>query len=126
MFEKLNDVIQNSYAPYSKYKVACILVDSCDNIYTGVNIENASFGATVCAERVAIFKAVSEGIKNFKEMHVLVDDDQIGTCCFLCRQVMTEFFSQDMPIYCYDRLGNIKKFKVIDLCPFPFNKENLR
>lgn len=123
--EELKELLNKSYAPYSKYRVAAILEAKDGKKFTGVNIENASYGATICAERVAIFKAIVEGYREFKKLEIIVDDDKIGTCCFLCRQVMIEFFDKDMPIYCYDRLGNRKKFKVSELCTYPFSKENL-
>lgn len=123
--EELKKLLNKSYAPYSKYRVAAILEAKDGQKFTGVNIENASYGATICAERVAIFKAIVEGYREFKKLEIMVDDDKIGTCCFLCRQVMIEFFDKDMPIYCYDRLGNRKKFKVSELCTYPFSKENL-
>lgn len=123
--EELKELLNKSYAPYSKYRVAAILEAKDGKKFTGVNIENASYGATICAERVAIFKAIVEGYREFKKLEIMVDDDKIGTCCFLCRQVMIEFFDKEMPIYCYDRLGNRKKFKVSELCTYPFSKENL-
>lgn len=125
MINELKQLLNNAYAPYSKYRVAAILETNDGKIFTGVNIENASFGATICAERVAIYKAISEGYRSFKKLEIMVDDDKIGTCCFLCRQVMLEFFDKNMPIYCYDNKGNFEIFKVSDLCPYPFSKENL-
>ena len=125
MINELKQLLNNAYAPYSKYRVAAILETNDGKIFTGVNIENASFGATICAERVAIYKAISEGYRSFKKLEIMVDDDKIGTCCFLGRQVMLEFFDKNMPIYCYDNKGNFEMFKVSDLCPYPFSKENL-
>lgn len=125
MEQKLRQLLNNAYAPYSKYRVAAVLVTEDDKEFTGVNVENASYGATICAERVAITKAVSEGYKNFKELYVMVDSEKIGTCCFICRQVISEFFDKDASIYCYNNKGDIRKFKMEDLCPHPFNKESL-
>ena len=125
MEQKLKELLNNAYAPYSGYKVAAILKTIDDKLFTGVNVENASFGATICAERVAITKAISEGYKNFKELYVMVDSEKIGTCCFLCRQVITEFFDKEANIYCYNNNGEVQNFKVKDLCPHPFDKENL-
>ena len=116
---------EKAYCPYSNFKVGAAILFEDGKIYTGSNIENASFGATICAERVAIYKAISEGYRSFKKLEIMVDDDKIGTCCFLCRQVMLEFFDKNMPIYCYDNKGNFEIFKVSDLCPYPFSKENL-
>ena len=69
MIEELRNLLNNAYAPYSNYRVSAILIDENNNKYTGVNIENASFGATICAERVAITKAVSEGARKFIELN---------------------------------------------------------
>lgn len=125
MEQKLKELLNNAYAPYSKYRVAAILKTEDDKLFTGVNVENASFGATICAERVAITKAVSEGYRNFKELYIMVDSEKIGTCCFLCRQVISEFFNKDANIYCYNNNNKVEVFKVKDLCPYPFDKENL-
>lgn len=125
MEQKLKELLNNAYAPYSKYRVAAILKTEDDKLFTGVNVENASFGATICAERVAITKAVSEGYRNFKELYIMVDSEKIGTCCFLCRQVISEFFNKDANIYCYNNNNEVEVFKVKDLCPYPFDKENL-
>lgn len=125
MEQKLKELLNNAYAPYSKYKVAAILKTKEGNLFTGVNVENASFGATICAERVAITKAISEGYNDFKELYVMVDSEKIGTCCFICRQVIAEFFDKESDIYCYNNKGEVEIFKVKDLCPYPFNKENL-
>lgn len=125
MEQKLKELLNNAYAPYSEYKVAAILKTEDGKLFTGVNVENASYGATICAERVAITKAISEGYKNFKELYVMVDSEKIGTCCFICRQVIIEFFKEDDNIYCYNNKGEVQVFKVKDLCPYPFNKENL-
>ncbi len=126
MREKLEILLNNSYAPYSKYNVSAICVMKDGKEIGGVNIENASFGATICAERVAIFKAISMGYKkgDFKELHIMVNSDKIGTPCFMCRQVFTEFFDKDMPVIMYSKLDSMTK-TVAELCPFPFDESNL-
>lgn len=126
MIEKLRKNLLKSYSPYSKYPVSAIVVCRDGKEYTGVNIENASYGATVCAERVAIFKAISEGHKkgDLKELHIMVGSGNVGMPCFLCRQVIDEFFDEDSKIICYSTNSEIKEFKIRDLCPFPFQKEN--
>ena len=126
MIEELRNLLNNAYAPYSNYRVSAILIDENNNKYTGVNIENASFGATICAERVAITKAVSEGARKFIELNIMVSSEKIGTCCFMCRQVITEFLDKNCIINCYNILGEKKTFKVSDLCPYPFDEENLK
>ncbi len=126
MREELKELLKNSYAPYSKYNVSAICVMKDNQLFGGVNIENASYGATVCAERVAIFKAVSKGYRkgDFKELHIMVNSDKIGTPCFICRQVFTEFFDRDMKVYMYS--NNDMMVKTVDeLCPYPFDESNL-
>ncbi len=97
----LKEVNQKSYAPYSNFKVSALLVTKSGKIYTGVNVENASYGGTICAERVAIFKAVSEGEKEFDRIYIYSTDKdgnhKITPPCGFCRQVMVEF-SKDMKV----------------------------
>ena len=124
MEEKLKKLLNNAYAPYSGYRVSAIARCN-DTLYTGVNVENASYGATICAERVAITKAIADGNKEIDEMFIMVDSEKLGTCCFICRQVISEFFKEDSYITCYNNNGEFKKFQVKELCPYPFNKENL-
>ena len=113
MREKLKELLNNSYAPYSKYRVSAICVMKDGREVNGVNIENASYGATMCAERVAIFKAIS-----------MVDSDKVGSPCFMCRQVMTEFFDRDVPVYLYSQIGG-EQHTIEELCPYPFDEDNL-
>ena len=126
MKEKLERLLENSYSIYSNYRVSCICVMNDGKEYTGVNIENASYGATICAERVAIFKAVSDGYRkgDFKELHVMVDSIKIGPPCFLCRQVISEFFNEDAYVTMYAK-SLVKKATVSELCPYPFTEDNL-
>ena len=128
MKSKLLELLANSYAIYSNFRVSAIVVTRDDKCYSGVNIENASYGATVCAERVAIFKAVSNGYRkgDFKALYVMVDSDKISSCCFLCRQVIVEFFDLDCPVTLYNKFGEKKVLKVSDLCPYPFSSEDLK
>ena len=126
MRERLEKVLENSYAKYSKYRVACICVMNNNQEICGVNVENASYGATICAERNAITTAISYGYKkgDFKEIHIMVDSDKIGTPCFMCRQVITEFMNDDTVVYLYSH-NDMKTYTVKELCPHPFNEENL-
>lgn len=127
MKDKLLELLNNSYAPYSNFRVSAIVETTDGNIYTGVNIENASYGASVCAERVAIFKAVSEGYRkgNFKRLHVMVDSPKISSCCFMCRQVISEFFNNNTEIILYNNKGEYKTYTKEELCPLPFDSEDL-
>ena len=125
MREELVKNLENAYAPYSEFKVSAIVVTEDGKKFTGVNVENASYGATVCAERVAILKAISEGYSSFKELHVMSNSDEEVMPCFLCRQVIVEFFDKDDYIYTYDK-NNTYKYKVSELCPKAFTKEDLK
>ena len=126
MREKLEKLLNNSYAKYSNFRVSCIILMQDGSLVSGVNVENASYGATICAERNAITTAIALGYKkgDFKELHVMVDSDKIGTPCFMCRQVITEFFDNDAMVYLYSR-NDKQVLTVQDLCPYPFNEDNL-
>ncbi len=125
MEEKLKKLLENSYAKYSNYRVAAIVETNDGTLFSGVNVENASFGATICAERVALTAAITNGYRNFKTMYIMVDSDKIPTPCFICRQVFVELCSKDMKIVCMNNKGDKKTFTVEELCPHPFTKENL-
>lgn len=128
MKEKLKELLNNSYAPYSNYKVGAILVMKDGKEYSGVNIENASYGATVCAERVAILKAVSDGYRkgDFEKLYIINSSDSVGSPCMLCRQVFVEFFESDLEVTCYSFDGKERTNKVSELCTFPFSEEDLK
>lgn len=127
MEEKLKELLNNSYANYSNYKVSCILETKDGHSFNGVNVENSSFGATICAERSAIANAISSGYKkhDFKKLSIMNSSEKIGTPCMLCRQVFVEFFDDDMEIVCYNVNGSNITYKMEDLCPYPFFEENL-
>ena len=108
MEEKLDKLLKNSYSPYSKFSVAAILVCNDGEEFNGVNVENISFGATICAERSAIFSAVSADI----------------TPCFMCRQVMAELFNDDVKIICHSSSG-VRTYTKVELCVFPFGSKEL-
>lgn len=102
LIEEAIKMLDFSYVPYSNFHVGAALLTSEDEIYTGCNIENSSFGATNCAERTAIFKAVSEGKKSFKAIAIVGGPNgkikDFCPPCGICRQVMTEFCSKDFPV----------------------------
>ena len=129
MIERLLELAKNSYSPYSHFRVATIVVMKDGNSFKGVNVENASYGATICAERSAILSAISIGYKkvDFKELHCLcADSDKISTSCFACRQVISELFDKDVNCYFYSNTGEVLKVTVEELCPYPFNEEDLK
>ncbi len=127
MQERLKELLKNSYSPYSNFKVAAIVVMKDGKEFNGVNVENASYGAAICAERSAIVSAISAGYRNgdFKELHVMVGSGKIGMPCFVCRQVISEMFDKNCNVYCYDTNGNVEKYTVEELCPYPFGNEDL-
>ena len=97
LIEKAKAVSSKAYAPYSGFKVGAALLTKSGNIFTGCNIENASYGLSICAERTAIFKAISEGEREFSEIVIYVDSDQLFPPCGACRQVLSEF-SKDLKV----------------------------
>ena len=127
MKDKLTNLLNNSYSPYSKFRVAAICVMNDGTEFSGVNVENASYGATICAERTAIVSSIAAGYKkgDFKELYVMVDSDKISSCCFLCRQVISELFDKDASIILMNRLGDVETYTVKDLCPKPFDEGDL-
>ena len=111
-----------AYAPYSHYQVGAALLTTDGKIYLGCNIENASYSPSNCAERTAIFKAVSEGVYNFEAIAVVTSDG--GAPCGLCRQVMREF-APNLTVIVGDLTGNYRVFSLPDLLPYSFGPENL-
>mgnify|MGYP000371203282 CR=1 FL=1 len=115
--EALN-VRQRAYAPYSKFQVGAAVMTESGKIITGCNIENASFGLSVCAERVAIFKAISEKEK-IQAIAVASNSDYITLPCGACRQVIQELCPQ-AELFLADSHGNFEVYKIDDLLPQPF------
>jgi len=113
--------MKNSYSPYSKYKVGAAVLGGSGKIYTGTNIENASYGLTICAERAAIFTAITAGEKKFKAIAIAA---AAGEPCGACRQVMAEFMGPNAPVYTVSVKNNkitaVKQRKLKDYFPHPF------
>ena len=128
MIEKLINLQKNSYSPYSNIAVSAIAVMKDGREFVGVNVENAAYGACICAERSAILSAISNGYKkgDFKELFVMVSSGEIGTPCFQCRQVISELFDKDCVVHCYSTKGEVKDYLVSELCPYPFGEEDLK
>ncbi len=127
MKEKLIKLLENSHSPYSRFRVAAIVVMKDGREFSGVNVENASYGATICAERSAIVSAVSNGYKkgDFDCLYVMCDTDKISTCCFICRQVITEFFKPSQKITLMNPAGESVEYTVAEMCPYPFDEDDL-
>ena len=126
--EKLIDIaIKNkdkSYSPYSNFRVSAVLMTKSGKIYKGVNIENASYSPTICAERSAIAAAVSDGEKNIKYI-VITGDSPYTYPCGLCRQVIREFADSDTQIIIANSADDYKIHTIEELLPFSFSKEDL-
>lgn len=125
MKDKLSELLKNSYAPYSNYHFACIVETKNGNLYEGVNVENASFGATVCAERNAIFNAVSHREKEFSALYLMSDKDNILYPCNLCKQVMLEFFDKDVIFNIMNKNGDSKVLTFDELMRTTFSKDDM-
>jgi cytidine deaminase len=110
---------QRAYAPYSNYRVGAAVYGETGRVYSGCNIENASFGATICAERTAIFKAVSEGERKLLGLALVADDKESISPCGICRQVMAEF-GLTMPVYMAMSDGSYEVMTVEELLPRSF------
>ena len=117
------EVQQNSYSPYSGFKVGAALLTTGGNIYTGVNVENASYGLTICAERVAIYTAIAGGEKEFSSITVVGANKDYTYPCGACLQVMAEF-SPNMRVVVTDGNNNYKEYFLRDLLPQLFSLEN--
>jgi cytidine deaminase len=111
-----------AYAPYSGYKVGAALLTTGGKIYHGCNVENAAYGPSMCAERVAVFKAVSEGNMDFEAIAVVTVNS--GTPCGVCRQVLREF-APNLTVIIGDVKGNYQVLTLSDLLPHSFGPENL-
>ncbi len=99
MKEKLFELLENSYAPYSNCKVACIVETTDGSLYKGVNVENASYGGTICAERNAINAAITDGKKEFKALYLTSNKNHFVMPCSICKQSMLEFFDDKVLFY---------------------------
>lgn len=127
MKEKLIKLLDNSYSPYSHFRVSSIAVMKDGKEFVGVNVENAAYGSSICAERSAILSAISNGYKryDFERLYVMCDNDKIGMSCFACRQVISELFEENKLVTFMNPKGEEVTLKVSELCPYPFGSEDL-
>jgi len=109
---------KRAYAPYSHFAVGAALMTASGLVYTGCNVENASYGLTICAERVAVFKAVSDGETGLLALAVVTET--MATPCGACRQVLAEFGTEDMLIIVANTLGESETYRLGDLLPASF------
>jgi cytidine deaminase len=112
-----------SHSPYSQFKVGAALLARDGKVYTGCNVEISSFALTLCAERTAIFKAVSEGERKFQAIAVATDENDFTAPCGACRQVLMDL-AGDIDFIMSKKDGEIKVLKLSELFPYPFGSKN--
>src|SRR5271170_3191976 len=115
---------ENAHAPFSNFRVGAAVRAKSGRIYAGCNVENASYGLTCCAERVAIFKAISEGERGFDAIAVVTDTNTLTPPCGACRQIIWEFCG-DVPVILANLNGKTETLRMHDLFPKPFDSSNL-
>ncbi|WP_042201596.1 cytidine deaminase [Paenibacillus camerounensis] len=124
LMESARSVKKSAYMPYSKFPVGAALLLKDGTVINGVNVENVSFGATNCAERTAIFTAVTNGYTkgDFQAIAIAGDTENYLPPCSICRQVMAEFCSPDMPVYLTNNKRDILELKLKELLPYAFTE----
>ena len=125
LFEAALAARNNAHAPFSRFLVGAAVETVDGRIFTGCNIENASYGLTVCAERVAVFKALSEGAREFKRVVVAADTELPTPPCGACRQILWEFCG-DVELVLINLQGRTETFQMRDLLPRPFDVTFIR
>ncbi len=114
----------NAYAKFSNFQVGAAIEDVDGRIHTGCNVENATYGLTLCAERVAVFKAISEGARKFRRVAVAADTESLTPPCGACRQILWEFCG-DVPVMLVNLHGKTETYQLRDLLPKPFDASYL-
>lgn len=125
LIEEAKKAREKAYVPYSKFKVGAALLTADGKIYHGCNIENAAYSMCNCAERTALFKAFSEGDRDFQLLAVVADTDRPCSPCGACRQVISELCSKDMKVVLTNLKGEIQELTVEELLPGAFSPEDL-
>lgn len=125
LFEQAQRVLPNVYAPYSKFHVACCLRAEDGTLFAGVNVENASYSITTCAEESALAALISSGRKHIKEALILIDGDQLCPPCGACRQRLFEFADQNTKVHLCTLNNKHKTITVGELLPYPFGSDLL-
>jgi len=125
---KLKEARDLAYAPYSNFKVGAVLECKDGTILIGSNVENASYGLTMCAERNVLFQAYNRGYRSvdFDRLSIIAESNEITFPCGACRQVMVELVNNETPILCFNIDGSYKKTCVKELMPYQFNEGNLK
>ena len=125
MREKLEKLLENSYAPYSNMHFACIVETKNGNFYEGVNIVNASYGRTICAERNAINNAITHGEREFKALYLMTNSDEICYPCNICKQTFLEFFDNNVIFNIMTKSGKMEVMTFEKVMNTTFTKEDL-
>lgn len=125
LIESAKKAREKAFAPFSKFKVGAALRTRNGKIYTGCNIENASYSLTICAERVAVFKAISEGETEFEEIAVVADTDELTPPCGPCRQIIWEFCG-DIPVAMSNLKDETETIQMSELLPRAFDSDFLK
>jgi len=115
---------ERAHAPFSEFRVGAAVRTKSGRTFGGCNVENASYGLTICAERVAIFKAISEGEREFEAIAVVTDTDTLTPPCGACRQIIWEFCG-DVPVILANLKGKVERESSAKLLPRPFDSSNL-
>lgn len=121
LIERAKEARLLAHAPYSRFAVGAALLSTDGRVFTGCNIENATYSLTICAERVAIFKAVSEGAQEIAKMAVVADSGNVTPPCGCCRQMIWEFSSEETEVLLANLAGDVQKFNIKDLFPAAFD-----
>jgi cytidine deaminase len=124
LIAKATQAREKAIAPYSAFKVGAALQTRDGRMFTGCNIENASYGLSICAERVALWKALSEGAREFRELAIVTDADKLTSPCGACRQLLWEYCG-DITVHMHSLKGLENEQRLADLFPFPFDDRSL-
>jgi cytidine deaminase len=124
LMAKATEALKEAWAPYSGFAVGAALLAEDGRVFSGCNVENASYGLTICAERVAVFKAVSEGARSFRRLALVCDGRHPVPPCGACLQVLREF-EADLPIVFGDLAGTVRHSSLKRLLPSPFHSADL-
>lgn len=119
------EAMARAYSPYSRFQVGAALLAEDGQVFLGCNVENASYGGTICAERTAVVKAVSEGVRTFRKIAIAASSGEYASPCGICRQVLYEFMPDGTVLLDSEKDG-MKSFSVRELLPFGFGPEDLR
>lgn len=121
ILEQLKDLLKRSYSPYSKYQVAAVVKSASGKLYGGVNVENAAYPLSRCAEQSAVLQMVSAGEQTIAEVWVMTRGDKPGSPCGGCRQILAEFAEKETPVHCLTVSGERLDSSVGELLPFAFS-----